>query len=72
MECENTAFWLVHLYHVTKILDSDWSDAILAPIYYCGNKSYVSFHPYKQLIQESANKRVLPDLSLADIITITT
>ena len=31
MECENPAFWLVHLYHVTKILDSDWLHAIPAP-----------------------------------------
>ena len=25
MECENPAFRLVHLYHMTLILDSDWS-----------------------------------------------
>ena len=24
---------------MTKILDSDWSDAIPAPIHYCGNKT---------------------------------
>ena len=28
MECKNTRFWLVHLYHVIKILDSDWLHAI--------------------------------------------
>ena len=36
----------------------------------CGNKSYFSFNFYRKLKQESANNRVLPDLSLADIITI--
>ena len=35
MECENPAFWLVHLYHVTQTLDSDWSGAIPAHYYYC-------------------------------------
>ena len=34
MECENPAFWLVHLYHVTSILDSDWSVRIPAHYYY--------------------------------------
>ena len=32
MEYENPALWLVHLYHVISILDSDWSVRIPAPI----------------------------------------
>ena len=34
MECKNTRFWLVHLYHVIKILDSDWLHAIPPHYYY--------------------------------------
>ena len=34
MECKNTRFWLVRLYHVIKILDSDWLHAIPPHYYY--------------------------------------
>ena len=34
MECKNTRFRLVHLYHVIKILDSDWLHAIPPHYYY--------------------------------------
>ena len=33
------------------------------------NNSYISFHSSRQLKQQSPNNRVMPDLSLADIIT---
>ena len=32
---KNPAFWLVHWYHVTQILDSNWSGAIPAHYNYC-------------------------------------